>query len=80
MRRIGQFLMLLGLGLGGVVGLALLLHVSLPGVSWLVAVGLAKLTLAAAGGLLAGGAVIQRVAARHEEARLPPATGRSDER
>jgi hypothetical protein len=67
MRRFGQLLMLLGLGVGGAVGLALLMHVSIPGVSWLVALGLAKLSLAGSAGLLAGGAVLQRVAARREE-------------
>jgi hypothetical protein len=66
MRRIGQLLMLIGLAVGGAVGLGILLHVTIPGISWLVAVGLAKLSLVASGGLLASGAVLQRLAARHE--------------
>jgi hypothetical protein len=40
-------------------------------VSWLVAVGLAKLTLIASGGLIAAGAVVQRLAKRADDrARL----------
>jgi hypothetical protein len=73
MRRFGQLLMLLGLGIGGAVGLALLFHLSLPGVSWIMAVGLAKLTLGASVGLLAGGAFLQRLATRRDDARLPSA-------
>ena len=72
MRRLGQLLMGLGLVLGGAVGLAVLLNLSLPGVSWIVAVGLAKLTLIAAGGLMAGGAFAVRLAHRRDDpARLP---------
>src|SRR3954469_22224490 len=67
MRRIGQLLMLLGLGVGAAVGVAMLLHVSVPGVSWIVALGLAKLTLASSIGLLAGGAFLQRLSARRED-------------
>ena len=70
MRRVGQLLMFLGLGVGSTVGLAMLLHLSLPGVSWIVAVGLAKLTLVASGGLLASGAFLQRLTARRDGARL----------
>lgn len=69
MRRIGQLLMLLGVAVGGAVGLAILLHITIPGVSWLVAVGLAKLSLVASGGLLAAGATFQRIAARRESER-----------
>jgi hypothetical protein len=72
MRRLGQLLMALGVLLGGAVGLAILLNVSLPSVSWLVAVGLAKLTLIAAGGLMAGGAVAQRLAARRDDSPQLP--------
>ena len=75
MHRFGQILMLLGVGVGSAVGLAMLLHLSVPGVSWLVAVGLAKLTLAASAGLLAGGAFLQRLAARRNNLRLPPESG-----
>jgi len=64
--------MALGAALGGAVGLALLLHVSIPGVSWLVAVGIAKLTLAASGGLMAGGAFLQRLSSRREPPRIEP--------
>ena len=81
MRRFGQLLMLLGAGVGGAVGLALLFHFSVPGVSWLVAVGLAKLTLGASAGLLSGGAALQRLAARREtRAILDPSLQRPNER
>jgi len=70
MRRLGQLLMLLGVGIGGAVGLAILFHLSVPGVSWLVAVGLAKLSLAASVGLLGAGATLQRLAARRESAGM----------
>ena len=71
MRWFGQALMVLGVAVGGGVGVAMLLHLSIPGVSWLVAVGLAKLALISAGGLLAGGAFLQRIdARRHERERL----------
>jgi NhaP-type Na+/H+ or K+/H+ antiporter len=67
MRRFGQLLMLLGVAVGGAVGLALLFHFSIPGVPWLLALGLAKLTLAASAGLLGAGAFVQRLANRHDE-------------
>jgi hypothetical protein len=69
MRSIGNVLLALGVALGCAVGVGLLLGVSVPGVSWLVAVGLTKLTLIAAGGLIAGGAVLQRLASRAEDRR-----------
>jgi hypothetical protein len=66
--------MILGALVGGAVGLGILLGLSIPGVSWIVAVALAKLSLVASGGLMAGGAVLQRLAARQAEPpRLPPA-------
>jgi hypothetical protein len=74
MRRAGQLLMILGALVGGAVGLGILLGLSIPGVSWIVAVALAKLSLVASGGLMAGGAVLQRLAARQAEPpRLTPA-------
>ena len=73
MRRLGQALALLGLALGGLLGIAVLVPVHLVGLSWLVAVGLAKLTFATALGLIAGGAVLRRIANRTaERAQLPP--------
>jgi hypothetical protein len=64
MRVVGSLLLILGVLIGGAVGIGMLLGVSVPGVSWLVAVGLVKLSLIAAGGLIAGGAVLQRLATR----------------
>jgi hypothetical protein len=67
MRRFGQLLALLGLLIGGVVSLAIIIPIHLVGISWLIGVGLVKLTLAAALGLIAGGAVLQRIARGTEE-------------
>jgi NhaP-type Na+/H+ or K+/H+ antiporter len=73
MRLLGRLLMILGVAAGGAVGLALLFHFSIPGVPWLLALGLAKLTLAASAGLLGAGAFVERLANRHEERlALPP--------
>jgi hypothetical protein len=66
-RPLGTLLLALGVLLGVAVGAGLLLGVQLPGLSRLVAVGLAKLTLIASGGLMAGGAVLHRLAKRAEE-------------
>lgn len=67
MRLLGRLLMVLGVAVGGAVGLALLFHLSIPGVPWLLAVGLAKLTLAGSAALLGGGAFVQRLAKRRDE-------------
>lgn len=67
MRLLGQVLMALGVAVGGAVGLALLFHLSIPGMPWLLALGLAKLTLVGSAGLLGAGAFIQRLANRHDE-------------
>jgi hypothetical protein len=79
MRRFGQLLMMLGLGVGSAVGLAILLHLSIPGVSWIVAVGLAKLTLVSSVGLLGAGAALQRIANRREVGVLPANTDQLDD-
>jgi hypothetical protein len=67
MRPFGMLLLALGVLLGTLVGVGLLFGVQVPGVSWLVAVGLVKLTLIASGGLIAAGAVLQRLARRADE-------------
>jgi hypothetical protein len=67
MRQIGSLLLVLGALLGTTVGIGLLLGLHVPGLPWLVAVGLVKLTLVASGGLMAAGAVLQRLAQRSEE-------------
>jgi hypothetical protein len=79
MRPIGTLLLALGVLLGTLVGVGLLVGVQVPGVSWLIAVGLVKLTLIASGGLIAGGAVLQRLARRADErARLEGAQHATD--
>jgi Zn-dependent protease len=73
MRRFGQVLMILGAAVGVLVVVAMLAHWGVAG-PWLVNVALAKLTLLGAVGLMAGGAVSIRLAARREQRRLsgPP--------
>ena len=67
MKRLGSLLMLLGAGVGVVaaVGIGGGFHFSFP---WLVNIALAKLTLVASGGLMAGGAVARRIGVRREQA------------
>jgi hypothetical protein len=70
MRRAGNVLMGLGLTLGAAVCVALLLGFRLTNLPWLVAVGLVKLTLISAVGLIAGGAVVRRLGIRAEHRAL----------
>jgi len=67
MHTLGSLLVGLGVVLGSLVGVALLLGIEVPGLPWLVAVGLVKLTLIGAGGLIASGAILQRLARRADE-------------
>jgi hypothetical protein len=67
MRSAGKALLALGALLGAAVGLGLVFDIALPGMSWLVTVGLVKLSLIASGGLMAVGAGLQRLARRSEE-------------
>ena len=67
MRLLGWALLSLGVLVGSMVGLAMLGGPHLTGLSWLVAVGLAKLTLLTSGGLMAGGAVCLRLDRRAAE-------------
>jgi len=57
----------LGVLLGAGVSAAMLLHLSIPGLHWMILVGLAKLTLAGSLGLIAAGAVVRRLAIRAEQ-------------
>ena len=79
MRRFGQLLMGLGVGVGAVVTIAITAHLGLPGAPWLVNVALAKLGLIAAGGLMAGGAVGVRLANRRDRQQIASRSG-CDER
>jgi hypothetical protein len=70
LRRFGQFLLGLGAAVGVSVAIGMFFHLGLVGVPWLVNVALVKLGLVAAGGLMAGGAVSIRLAARREQRLL----------
>jgi hypothetical protein len=58
--------MWLGAAVGTAVSAGMLVGIGLPGVPWLFAVGLVKLTLLAAVGLIGVGAVVRRIALRSE--------------
>ena len=62
--------MALGAAVGVLVALAMAAHLGLADAPWLVNVALAKLGLIAAGGLMAGGAVVVRLAKRQEQRQL----------
>ena len=73
LKPIGQTLMVVGAAVGIAIGAAIGLGISLPGIPWLIAVGLIKLTLLGAGVLMGSGAFLVRLSRRHEERdRLPP--------
>lgn len=72
MKRIGQALMMLGAGVGGVVAVAMAGHFGLVGAPWIVNIALAKLGIVAAGGLMAVGAATVRIANRREQSNLLP--------
>ncbi|MDB4893618.1 MAG: hypothetical protein JWL61_5473 [Gemmatimonadetes bacterium] len=71
MKAFGQLLMWIGAAVGTVVGIAIFGHAGLSGVAWLINVALAKLGLMSALGLMGGGAVLQRLAARRDDRTLP---------
>jgi hypothetical protein len=67
LKPLGQTLMIVGAAVGIAVGAAIGLGISLPGIPWLIAVGLIKLTLLGAGVLMGSGAFLVRLSRRHEE-------------
>ena len=73
MRLLGRALAALGLLVGIALGLALMFPLHLVGLSWIIGVGLAKLTFLGSLGLIGAGAVLQRLANREDQhAKLPP--------
>jgi hypothetical protein len=72
LKPLGRILMVAGAAVGIAVGAAIGFGISLPGIPWLLAVGLIKLTLLGAGVLMGSGAFLVRLSRRHEEqGRLP---------
>jgi hypothetical protein len=67
MKRFGQFVSWLGVVLGVAVGLIMFIRAPLTGIAWVAAVGTAKFGFLSALGLIAGGAVVQRIAIRSAE-------------
>jgi hypothetical protein len=74
MKRFGKILLGLGAAVGVSVVGAIVTHIGIAGVPWLVNLALAKLALVASGALMAGGAVSLRLAKRREHVALPPAS------
>src|ERR1700682_5731960 len=77
LKPIGQTLMVTGAAVGIAIGAAIGLGISLPGIPWLVAVGLIKLTLLGAGVLMGSGAFLVRLSRRmrSETGLLPGPNG-----
>ena len=70
MIRLGRVLMWLGVAVGTAVSVLILVGTGVPGMPWLVNVGLAKLALLAAGGLIGGGGVVSRLGQRRDARKL----------
>jgi hypothetical protein len=68
-----------GVIVGCFVGIGILSGVTLPGVSWIVAVGLVKLTLLASVGLIGAGATLHRLAKRADDRSRIAAPRRTEE-
>jgi hypothetical protein len=67
LKPLGRALMVAGAAVGIAIGAAIGLGISLPGIPWLVAVGLVKLTLLGSAVLLGAGAFLVRLSGRREQ-------------
>ena len=79
MHKIGLLLRMVGAALGLAIFALIGIHWGWASAPWLINVALAKLGLIGAGGLMAAGAVAERVAHR-EDARQLPAPPRPNDR
>jgi hypothetical protein len=68
MRRLGQSLMALGVIVGAAAAVWVAIGLDRVALPWLVSLGLVKLTIVASFGLMAGGAMLVRVARRRSDA------------
>lgn len=75
MRYLATFFLFLGLLVGVIGGAGLMIGLHVSGWTWLVAIGLAKLTLLASGGLMAAGAMLQRLALRDAKRKVLESPG-----
>jgi hypothetical protein len=75
MRFLATFFLLLGLLIGVIGGAGLMIGLHVSGWTWLVAIGLAKLALLASGGLMAAGAMLQRLAQRDAKRKVLESPG-----
>ena len=77
LKPLGRALMVAGAAIGIAIGAGIGLGISLPGIPWLIAVGLVKLTLLGSAVLMGAGAFMERLSGRKQERdRLPPGPGR----
>ena len=72
MKHVARLLMWTGAMVGVADACAIAVHLGVAGAPWIVNVALAKLAFIGAGGLMAGGAVVGRLAARRDARRLEP--------
>jgi hypothetical protein len=77
-KLLGAFLLWTGLAVGTLVGLGILAGVKISNAPWFVAVGLVKITLVGAVGLMVAGATLQRLAKRDEARRQLSARADAD--
>jgi hypothetical protein len=66
-KLLGALFLWAGVVLGSLVGIGILVGAKVGSVPWYMELGFIKLTLIAAGGLIAAGAVLQRLGRRHDE-------------
>lgn len=77
LKPLGRTLIIAGATIGLAVGAGIGLGVTIPGLPWLFAVGLIKLTLLGSGVLMGTGAFLERLGRRKEERdRFLPKQGR----
>jgi len=67
MRRLGSILMIAGLLVGVLLSLAMVFGVRVPGLPWVLSVGLVKIIMLGGIGLIGTGATLQRIARRNAE-------------
>jgi len=73
LKPLGRALMVAGADIGIAIGVGIGLGISLPGIPWLIAVGLVKLTLLGSAVLMGTGAFLERLSGRKQgRDRLPP--------
>jgi hypothetical protein len=78
-KRLGSFLMAIGLVIGVILGIAVITDIRVNGLPFLLAIGLAKLTFVTALGFLGAGAAVRRLGVRNEQRKLASLAQADDE-